>query len=146
MAQESQTIDNSKTTILVAEDEPAVRELLKRILKKEGYSILVATGGKEALHIAGEEGPAGGVGLEVAGVLREHRRRIVRRVDRERDELEAGSRGGRVFAQVSRSVTHSGRRSERRGGSCHARSPEHRGTPNEARATWWAVGRLWTAW
>ena len=67
MVQESQTTENSKTTILLAEDEPAVRELLQRILKKDGYSILVATDGQEALQIAGEH-PADGIDLLVSNV------------------------------------------------------------------------------
>jgi PAS domain S-box-containing protein len=40
-------------TILVVEDEKSVRDLTVRILKKLGYSVLVAAGGEEAMEIAG---------------------------------------------------------------------------------------------
>jgi PAS domain S-box-containing protein len=39
-------------TILVVEDEKSVRELTVRILRKLGYSVLVAAGGEEAIQIS----------------------------------------------------------------------------------------------
>jgi signal transduction histidine kinase/ActR/RegA family two-component response regulator len=39
-------------TILVAEDEPLVRRLVERILKSEGYRVLVASNGPDALQTA----------------------------------------------------------------------------------------------
>ncbi len=45
-------------TILVVEDEEAVRKLAVRILKRQGYAVLDASSGEEALLIAGEhKGP-----------------------------------------------------------------------------------------
>jgi CheY-like chemotaxis protein len=41
-----------KETVLVAEDEPGVRHLVRRILAQAGYSVLVAEGGEEALNVA----------------------------------------------------------------------------------------------
>lgn len=38
-------------TILVAEDEEAVRELLQSILEERGYTVLVASNGREALRV-----------------------------------------------------------------------------------------------
>ncbi len=43
-------------TILVVEDEPAVQELVSRILKSRGYTVLVASGGREALDLAQSHG------------------------------------------------------------------------------------------
>ena len=42
----------NQTTILVAEDEALIRELLGKILHHAGYQLLVASDGKQALEIA----------------------------------------------------------------------------------------------
>ena len=39
-------------TILVAEDEPAVRNLARRILVSNGYAVITASGAEEALHVS----------------------------------------------------------------------------------------------
>jgi PAS domain S-box-containing protein len=45
-------------TILVAEDEPGLREVILRILRKEGFLVLAASDGQQAAALAGEyEGP-----------------------------------------------------------------------------------------
>jgi CheY-like chemotaxis protein len=41
-------------TILVVEDEPALLEVTRRILDENGYEVLAATGGAEALRLADE--------------------------------------------------------------------------------------------
>ena len=41
-----------QTTILVAEDEALIRDLLEKILQQAGYQLLVASDGKQALEIA----------------------------------------------------------------------------------------------
>jgi CheY-like chemotaxis protein len=40
-------------TVLIAEDEPLVRLLTKKVLEQAGYRVLVAGSGAEALEIAG---------------------------------------------------------------------------------------------
>jgi CheY-like chemotaxis protein len=40
-------------TVLVVEDEPAVRNLVDAVLRRKGYSVLVAEHGAEALDIVG---------------------------------------------------------------------------------------------
>lgn len=44
-------------TILVADDEPSVRSLLRSILKKEGYNVVTAGNGREALEVFRQTSP-----------------------------------------------------------------------------------------
>jgi len=44
-------------TVLVVDDDPATRELLHRMLAKEGFRVLEATNGEEALAVARAEHP-----------------------------------------------------------------------------------------
>jgi two-component system, cell cycle sensor histidine kinase and response regulator CckA len=41
-----------KATVLIVEDDPGIRDLSARILKRRGYTVLVADGGEQARHIA----------------------------------------------------------------------------------------------
>jgi CheY-like chemotaxis protein len=54
-------------TILVVEDEDAVRNLAKRILERAGYTVLTAANGGEALVICGRQ--QGSVGLVLTDVV-----------------------------------------------------------------------------
>jgi two-component system, cell cycle sensor histidine kinase and response regulator CckA len=45
----------TRPRILIAEDETAVRELLRRVLSSRGYEVLAAAGGEEALTLAAEQ-------------------------------------------------------------------------------------------
>jgi two-component system, cell cycle sensor histidine kinase and response regulator CckA len=49
--EDGQAVQAAGETVLVVEDEEAVRELTARILRQLGYTILVAGGGKEALEM-----------------------------------------------------------------------------------------------
>ena len=51
------TMDNSKFKILLVDDEPDIVEFLGYNLKKEGYTILTANNGKDAVEIAKKEIP-----------------------------------------------------------------------------------------
>jgi signal transduction histidine kinase/CheY-like chemotaxis protein len=44
-------------TVLVVEDEPAVRDLARRILELEGYAVVTASSGEEALRLWDDVGP-----------------------------------------------------------------------------------------
>jgi two-component system, cell cycle sensor histidine kinase and response regulator CckA len=45
---------NKKPTILVVDDERAVRELIRVMLESEGYDVFVADGGKAAITLAAD--------------------------------------------------------------------------------------------
>lgn len=61
-----QVIPSSATVILVVDDEPAQRELFAFALRREGYCVLEARNGAEALDIATQ---AGRVDLVVTDVV-----------------------------------------------------------------------------
>jgi two-component system cell cycle sensor histidine kinase/response regulator CckA len=46
------TRSNAGATILIAEDEPPLLDLLRKILESAGYQVLVAPNGKRALEVA----------------------------------------------------------------------------------------------
>jgi CheY-like chemotaxis protein len=54
-------------TVLVAEDEDGVRELLRKVLTEFGYKVLTARHGRDALMLAGER--TGGIDLLVTDVV-----------------------------------------------------------------------------
>ncbi|MFQ6026503.1 MAG: response regulator, partial [Dehalococcoidia bacterium] len=43
--------------ILVVDDEPNIREVIKRLLSKEGHEVIEATNGSEALEIVSYGSP-----------------------------------------------------------------------------------------
>jgi CheY-like chemotaxis protein len=49
-------VSQGSETILVVEDEPAVRSLVRRVLQKEGYRVIEAGNGREALHLVEQFG------------------------------------------------------------------------------------------
>ncbi len=78
---ETQESASSRGTILVVEDDPAVRELLQQLLDDEGHRTLVAADGRKALELAAQGAvpslviadynlPNGPNGLEVITSLR----------------------------------------------------------------------------
>jgi two-component system cell cycle sensor histidine kinase/response regulator CckA len=54
-------------TVLVAEDEDGVRELLRKVLSEFGYSVLTARHGRDALMLAGER--SGGIDLLLTDIV-----------------------------------------------------------------------------
>lgn len=54
--QPNESVPGGCETILVVEDEPALRGLVKKILKLHGYEVLVAANGREALEVWDHKG------------------------------------------------------------------------------------------
>lgn len=52
----AESVPGGAETILVVEDEPALRELVKKILKLYGYQVLEAANGREALEVWDQHG------------------------------------------------------------------------------------------
>jgi CheY-like chemotaxis protein len=59
-----------RATILLVEDEPPIRELVADVLRDEGYDVLEAKDGMEAIHALDEHGPpAGDLSLIVVDMM-----------------------------------------------------------------------------
>ena len=78
-------MDNYKNTLLIIEDEPDIRDLLKFHLKKEGYNVLTSSDGEDGLKLAQNQSPnlirldlllPGIKGLDICRVLTSHHRQI----------------------------------------------------------------------
>jgi CheY-like chemotaxis protein len=54
-------------TVLVVEDEPAMREVTRRILSRRGYRVITAASGREAIEIAANH--AGGIDVLLTDVI-----------------------------------------------------------------------------
>ena len=64
---ETKKISNNTANILIAEDNNSLRGLISRILKKEGYKILLANNGKHALEVC--EGCGDKIDLVVTDII-----------------------------------------------------------------------------
>ena len=69
-ASEETPADGGRETVLVAEDERVIRDLVQRALARRGYRVLVAADGREAIEIA--EAHAGRIDLLVSDVVMPH--------------------------------------------------------------------------
>jgi two-component system, cell cycle sensor histidine kinase and response regulator CckA len=73
--------------VLLAEDEPAVRQLARRVLTRAGYTVLEAEDGVAALETAGQARPAVDLLLTDLIMPRMGGRELARRLREERPTL-----------------------------------------------------------
>jgi CheY-like chemotaxis protein len=52
---------SSKKTLLVAEDEPAIAELIQTILERAGYAVIVARNGRSAIELIQRDRPSAAI-------------------------------------------------------------------------------------
>ena len=57
-AQQELTALSSEKKVLVIDDDPIVRDLMKNHLENDGFEVLLAEGGKEGIHLARTEKPS----------------------------------------------------------------------------------------
>ena len=50
-------MEKMRNKVLVVDDEKQIRDLLQKFLKREGYEVIVASDGKEAIELAKKERP-----------------------------------------------------------------------------------------
>src|SRR5690242_17536292 len=55
MSEGEKPLVNASSTILVVDDEPNLRRVLSAVLTRDGYNVLVASGGREAVRMAKEQ-------------------------------------------------------------------------------------------
>ena len=48
-------ISRSRATILITDDDPAIRTLIEHVLQADGYAVILAENGEEALRLAATE-------------------------------------------------------------------------------------------
>jgi PAS domain S-box-containing protein len=66
-AQDSQ-LPRGTETLLIVEDEPSLKELICRVLEAQGYEVLSASNGKDALHVASNH-KKGAIHLVISDVV-----------------------------------------------------------------------------
>ena len=84
-------------TVLVVDDEPAVRLVTKRILQRNGYSVLEAAGGQEALRVLREH--PGPIQLLLSDVIMPEMngREVAERVRERRPGIKVKDKRARAF-------------------------------------------------
>ena len=56
--QQELALQSAEKKVLVIDDDPIVRDLMKNHLENDGFEVLLAEGGKEGIHLARTEKPS----------------------------------------------------------------------------------------
>jgi DNA-binding response OmpR family regulator len=109
--QEDRATTSAERTVLVVDDDTAIRRLVRTVLEADGYDVLEADSGERALQLANEAGPAvvlldvmmpGLSGIEVCRRLDHDAVKVVMLTGRDERDMEDACRQAGADALVTK--------------------------------------------
>lgn len=67
--QQTMTLPQGKENVFLVEDEPSVRQIVTELLEQQGYTVVTATNGEDALRFIKEKGPLFSIDLLLTDIV-----------------------------------------------------------------------------